>query len=273
MKKNIERTNLIEVPFYELVTNEKGKKTVLYCASVLAGNKEVICKFQYEDFVQFDKTIAPQLATEVLTMPSSVLFNKNKDPKVMEKRRQLFEIYLQTVVKYEWVWNELSNLLNADIVSYLKHEKAAQARLRKKARKHELKQQVKKEQVLVLLLVLLVLVPSGPSGSSGRSAGPPGPPGRSTGRSAGPPGPPARRVQTQSAQPVQPARRVQTQSQVQRQQAPRQTAAKVTFKPPPGPPPPQNTLPPNWTEYKDPHGRTYFYNHVTKQSSWTKPTS
>ncbi|KAF8764745.1 Pre-mRNA-processing factor 40 like protein [Argiope bruennichi] len=27
----------------------------------------------------------------------------------------------------------------------------------------------------------------------------------------------------------------------------------------------------NWTEHKAPDGRTYFYNHVTKQSSWEKP--
>ncbi|XP_076360616.1 pre-mRNA processing factor 40 isoform X2 [Tachypleus tridentatus] len=27
----------------------------------------------------------------------------------------------------------------------------------------------------------------------------------------------------------------------------------------------------NWTEHKAPDGRTYYYNHVTKQSSWEKP--
>ncbi|XP_042901270.1 pre-mRNA-processing factor 40 homolog B isoform X1 [Parasteatoda tepidariorum] len=27
----------------------------------------------------------------------------------------------------------------------------------------------------------------------------------------------------------------------------------------------------NWTEHKAPDGRTYFYNHITKQSSWEKP--
>ncbi|CAN7996057.1 unnamed protein product, partial [Ixodes pacificus] len=27
----------------------------------------------------------------------------------------------------------------------------------------------------------------------------------------------------------------------------------------------------NWTEHKAPDGRVYFYNHVTKQSSWEKP--
>ncbi|GBO41256.1 Pre-mRNA-processing factor 40 A, partial [Araneus ventricosus] len=27
----------------------------------------------------------------------------------------------------------------------------------------------------------------------------------------------------------------------------------------------------NWTEHKAPDGRTYFYNHVSKQSSWEKP--
>ena len=26
-----------------------------------------------------------------------------------------------------------------------------------------------------------------------------------------------------------------------------------------------------WTEHKSPDGRTYFYNNVTKQSSWEKP--
>jgi pre-mRNA-processing factor 40 len=26
-----------------------------------------------------------------------------------------------------------------------------------------------------------------------------------------------------------------------------------------------------WTEHKSPDGRTYFYNSVTKQSSWDKP--
>jgi len=27
----------------------------------------------------------------------------------------------------------------------------------------------------------------------------------------------------------------------------------------------------NWTEHKAPDGRTYYYNAVTKQSSWEKP--
>ena len=26
-----------------------------------------------------------------------------------------------------------------------------------------------------------------------------------------------------------------------------------------------------WTEHKAPDGRTYYYNHITKQSSWEKP--
>jgi len=27
----------------------------------------------------------------------------------------------------------------------------------------------------------------------------------------------------------------------------------------------------SWTEHKAPDGRTYYYNHVSKQSSWEKP--
>lgn len=44
--------------------------------------------------------------------------------------------------------------------------------------------------------------------------------------------------------------------------------------PPPGfnsfPPPPGNQLQ-EWTEHKAPDGRTYYYNTITKQSSWQKP--
>ena len=29
--------------------------------------------------------------------------------------------------------------------------------------------------------------------------------------------------------------------------------------------------PKNWSEHKAPDGRTYYYNSVTKQSSWEKP--
>lgn len=51
--------------------------------------------------------------------------------------------------------------------------------------------------------------------------------------------------------------------------------------PPPGfgaPPPPElaaafGSAPPNteWTEHKAPDGRPYYYNNITKQSSWEKP--
>lgn len=44
--------------------------------------------------------------------------------------------------------------------------------------------------------------------------------------------------------------------------------------PPPGfgsfPAPPANQAE-QWTEHKAPDGRTYYYNSVTKQSSWQKP--
>lgn len=44
--------------------------------------------------------------------------------------------------------------------------------------------------------------------------------------------------------------------------------------PPPGfggfPPPAPNHKE-QWTEHKAPDGRTYYYNSVTKQSSWQKP--
>lgn len=44
--------------------------------------------------------------------------------------------------------------------------------------------------------------------------------------------------------------------------------------PPPGfgafPPPAPNQKE-QWTEHKAPDGRTYYYNSVTKQSSWQKP--
>lgn len=43
--------------------------------------------------------------------------------------------------------------------------------------------------------------------------------------------------------------------------------------PPPGfggfPPPPNPAE--QWTEHKAPDGRTYYYNSITKQSSWQKP--
>lgn len=44
--------------------------------------------------------------------------------------------------------------------------------------------------------------------------------------------------------------------------------------PPPGfgafPPPAPNQKE-QWTEHKAPDGRTYYYNSITKQSSWQKP--
>lgn len=43
--------------------------------------------------------------------------------------------------------------------------------------------------------------------------------------------------------------------------------------PPPGFgafPPPPNPIE-QWTEHKAPDGRTYYYNSITKQSSWQKP--
>lgn len=43
--------------------------------------------------------------------------------------------------------------------------------------------------------------------------------------------------------------------------------------PPPGfgafAPPPNSAE--QWTEHKAPDGRTYYYNTITKQSSWQKP--
>lgn len=37
--------------------------------------------------------------------------------------------------------------------------------------------------------------------------------------------------------------------------------------------PPAPNLVQEWTEHKAPDGRTYYYNSVTKQSSWQKPDS
>ncbi|CAJ0872373.1 296_t:CDS:2 [Entrophospora sp. SA101] len=37
---------------------------------------------------------------------------------------------------------------------------------------------------------------------------------------------------------------------------------------PPPPPPPTSTV---WTEHSSPDGRKYYFNSITKQSSWDKP--
>mmetsp|Transcript_26972 Transcript_26972/g.63631 ORF Transcript_26972/g.63631 Transcript_26972/m.63631 type:complete len:589 (-) Transcript_26972:1010-2776(-) len=39
----------------------------------------------------------------------------------------------------------------------------------------------------------------------------------------------------------------------------------------PPPPPPAPTLPPGWVEIKDPSGRPYYENHITKTTQWERP--
>lgn len=42
----------------------------------------------------------------------------------------------------------------------------------------------------------------------------------------------------------------------------------------PGAPPAPGGLPPDWTEHKDPvTGKTYYYNKLTKETTWEKPIS